>query len=121
MDHELKEVFRAVLKEELVPIIQRLDNIETRLENVEARLEKVEARLENVEVRLDKVEARLDNLEVRFDSVELEQSQMKQAIMETNEAVKRIEKNQEQQQQLIELLSYRSIEQEAKLKRVSSL
>lgn len=52
----------------------------------------------------------------RLDRLELEQAQIKQAVLETNETVKRMELIQEQQHTIIELLSARSIEQEAKLK-----
>jgi uncharacterized protein (UPF0335 family) len=52
----------------------------------------------------------------RLDRIELEQAQIKQAVLETNETVKRMELIQEQQHTIIELLSARSIEQEAKLK-----
>ncbi|MDQ0918566.1 hypothetical protein [Paenibacillus sp. V4I5] len=52
----------------------------------------------------------------RLDRMELEQAQIKQAVLETNETVKRMELIQEQQHTIIELLSARSIEQEAKLK-----
>ncbi|WP_244937212.1 hypothetical protein [Paenibacillus alginolyticus] len=52
----------------------------------------------------------------RLDRLELEQVQIKQAVLETNETVKRMELIQEQQHTIIELLSARSIEQEAKLK-----
>ncbi|CAN7158858.1 hypothetical protein [Paenibacillus sp. LjRoot56] len=54
----------------------------------------------------------------RLDRLELEQSQIKQAVLETNEIVKRLENVQEQQHRIIELLSARSIEQEAKLKKI---
>ncbi|MGO4269908.1 hypothetical protein AB4Z22_08705 [Paenibacillus sp. TAF58] len=52
----------------------------------------------------------------RLDRLELEQAQIKQAVLETNETVKRMELIQEQQHTIIELLSARSIEQEAKIK-----
>ena len=52
-----------------------------------------------------------------LDRLELEQAQIKQAVLETNETVKRMEVIQEQQHRIIELLSARSIEQEAKIKR----
>jgi hypothetical protein len=43
---------------------------------------------------------------------------IKQAVLETNEAVQRIESSQERHEHILELLSVRSIEQEAELKRL---
>lgn len=55
-----------------------------------------------------------DELQVLRD----EQQVIKLAVLETNESVKRLEAIQEQQHHIIELLSDRSIEQEAALKRI---
>ena len=60
----------------------------------------------------------LDGIDNRLDRLELEQAQIKQAVLETNETVKRMEVIQEQQHRIIELLSARSIEHEAKIKRI---
>lgn len=43
---------------------------------------------------------------------------IRQAVLETNEIVKRLESNQERQERILELLSVRSIEQEADIKRL---
>lgn len=90
LDNDLKEALTALLKAELSPVI----------------------------VRLDRIDSRLDGIDSRLDRLELEQTQIKQAVLETNETVKRIEVIQEQQHRIIELLSARSIEQEAKIKRI---
>lgn len=50
--------------------------------------------------------------------IKQEQSQIKQAVFETNDSVKRLESIQESQNRIIELLSARSIQQEAELKRI---
>lgn len=88
LDNDLKEALTALLKAELSPVIERLDGID----------------------------GRLDGIDNRLDRLELEQTQIKQAVLETNETVKRMEVIQEQQHTIIDLLSARSIEQEAKLK-----
>ncbi|SDO62004.1 hypothetical protein SAMN04487897_11822 [Paenibacillus sp. yr247] len=75
-----------------------------------------EALSELLKSELSPVIQRLDGIDSRLDRLELEQSQIKQAVLETNETVKRMEVIQEQQHTIIELLSARSIEQEAKLK-----
>jgi hypothetical protein len=61
----------------------------------------------------------------KVNNIEKEQSQFKQALfelhemeLETNATVKRIEIIQEQQHRIIDLLSTRSIEHEATLKRI---
>lgn len=65
MNNELKEFLRSVIREELSPLNERLERLET------------------------------------------EQKTIKQAVLETNESVKRLEAIQEQQQHIIELLSVR--------------
>ncbi|KRF33984.1 hypothetical protein [Paenibacillus sp. Soil787] len=90
MDNDLKEALTALLKAELSPVFERLDRID----------------------------GRLDGIDNRLDRLELEQAQIKQAVLETNETVKRIEVIQEQQHRIIELLSARSIEHEAKIKQI---
>ncbi|WP_436233424.1 hypothetical protein [Paenibacillus sp. LjRoot153] len=67
---------------------------------------------------LSPVFEQLIGMNTRLDRIEFEQSQIKQAVLETNEIVKRLENVQEQQHRIIELLSARSIEQEAKLKKI---
>lgn len=77
-----------------------------------------EALSELLKAELSPVLERLDGIDNRLERLELEQTQIKQAVLETNETVKRIEVIQEQQHRIIELLSARSIEQEAKIKRI---
>ncbi|WP_246309775.1 hypothetical protein [Paenibacillus alginolyticus] len=97
LDNDLKEALTELLKAELSPVIERLDGIDNRLGSIDGRL---------------------DGIDNRLDRLELEQAQIKQAVLETNETVKRIEVIQEQQHRIIELLSARSIEHEAKIKRI---
>ncbi|WP_235549219.1 hypothetical protein [Paenibacillus sp. Root444D2] len=100
----MKETLTALLRAELSPVIERLDGIDNRLGSIDGRL--------------DGIDNRLDGIDNRLDRLELEQAQIKQAVLETNETVKRNEVIQEQQHRIIELLSARSIEQEAKIKRI---
>jgi archaellum component FlaC len=97
LDNDLKETLSALLKAELAPVMERLDGIDK---------------------RFDGIDNRLDGIDNRLDRLESEQNQIKQAVLETNETVKRMEVIQEQQHRIIELLSARSIEQEAKIKRI---
>lgn len=117
----LKEILSGVndLKEEMTEVNTRLDRIETRLDHLEERMDRIEERMDRIEVRMDRIEERMDRAEMRLDQVEVEQQQMKQAIFETNENVKLLLKTQKNQQHIIELLSVRSIEQEAALKQAN--
>lgn len=125
MDNDLKEALSALLKAELVPVFKelggintRLDGIDQRLDGMDQRLDGIDQRLNGMDQRLDGIDQRLDGIDQRLDRLEIEQTQIKQAVLETNETVKRIELIQEQQHSIIELLSARSIEHEAKLKRI---
>lgn len=111
MDNELKEALSALLKAEFLPMFDRLDVIDRRLDGIDTRLD-------GVDNRLNGLDNRLDGLDTRLDRIEIDQIQVKQAVLETNATVKRIELIQEQQHSIIELLSARSIEHEAKIKRI---
>ncbi|MDR6553619.1 hypothetical protein [Paenibacillus qinlingensis] len=111
LDNELKDALTAILRTELSPVLVRLDGIGSRLDGVDAQFNGVDARLNSIDGKLEAIDTRLERLE-------FEQSQIKQAVLETNEIVKRLENVQEQQHRIIELLSARSIEQEAKLKKI---
>ncbi|MGE6513574.1 hypothetical protein [Lysinibacillus sphaericus] len=69
---------------------------------------------------LKQINQRLDSIENRLESLETEQQKIKQAVLETNEKVNRLEAIQESQYRNIELLSARSIQHEAELKRIQS-
>lgn len=81
-------------------------------------MEEVLSELKKINQRLESVENRLVSLENRLEVIEIEQQQIKQAVLETNEKVNKLEAIQESQHHIIELLSVRSIQQEAELKRL---
>ncbi|AVK82744.1 hypothetical protein C3943_03815 [Lysinibacillus sp. B2A1] len=81
-------------------------------------MEEVLSELKKINQRLESVENRLVSLENRLEIIEIEQQQIKQAVLETNEKVNKLEAIQESQHRIIELLSVRSIQQEAELKRL---
>ncbi|MDU0205679.1 MULTISPECIES: hypothetical protein [Paenibacillus] len=132
MDNELKEALSAMLKAEFLPMYdkidlmdRRMDGIENRLTGIDKRLDGINNHLIDIDIRLDGmdnhiigIDTRLDGIDTRLDKLEIEQTQVKQAVLETNATVKRIELIQEQQHSIIELLSARSIEHEAKIKRI---
>jgi len=81
--------------------------------------------LQNINQRLDRIESEqqvmkqeIQQLKQDIQEIKQEQQQIKQAVFETNEHVKRLEGIQVNQQRIIELLSARSIQQEAELKRI---
>jgi chromosome segregation ATPase len=102
---EIKEM-KAEIKE------MKADQLEMKAEIKEIKSEIKEMKAEIKEIKSDQLEMKAEIKEIKVDI-----QQIKQAVMETNEAVRRIELNQEQQQRIIELLSFRSIEHEAMLKR----
>lgn len=77
--------------------------------------------MEEVLSELKQINQRLDSIENHLEIVEFEQQQIKQAVLETNEKVNRLAVIQESQHRIIELLSARSIEHEAELKKISDL
>ncbi|WP_019911241.1 hypothetical protein [Paenibacillus sp. HW567] len=97
MDNDLGQLLRSVIREELVPVNERLDRIETEQQNMKQDQKKI--------------------LEDQNNMI-VDQELIKRAVLETNERVVNIESLLENQHTIIELLSARSIEQEAKLKRI---
>jgi archaellum component FlaC len=109
----------------LIVIDKRLDGldnhlivIDNRLDGLDNHLIVIDNRLDGIDNHLIVIDNRLDGLDTRLDRIEIDQIQIKQAVLETNATVKRIELIQEQQHSIIELLSARSIEHEAKIKRI---
>ncbi|BFT68658.1 hypothetical protein [Paenibacillus sp. P36] len=118
MDNELKEALSALLKAEFLPMYDKIDLMDRRMDGIENRLAGIDKRLDGIDTRLDGIDNHLTGIDSRLDRIEIEQTQVKQAVLETNATVKRIELIQEQQHSIIELLSARSIEHEAKIKRI---
>lgn len=81
-------------------------------------MEEVLSELKQMNQRLNSIENRLESVENQLAVIEVEQQQIKQAVLETNEKVNKLEAIQESQHRIIELLSVRSIQQEAELKRL---
>ncbi|GAC41685.1 hypothetical protein [Paenibacillus popilliae] len=75
--------------------------------------------LQQILTELKSTNQRLDRMETDMKDMKAEQQLIKRAVMETNESVKRLETIQEQQHRIIEVLSVRSIEQEAAIKSIN--
>ncbi|MBY9078439.1 hypothetical protein KIH86_27440 [Paenibacillus sp. HN-1] len=97
MSNDLSELLRSVIREELAPVNERLDHADKQMGTVIEQLEKMDQRLERIEE---------------------DQHLIKKAVLDTNERVMKMETVLENQSRIIELLSARSIEQEAQLKRI---
>ncbi|MFJ6209406.1 hypothetical protein [Lysinibacillus sp. NPDC092081] len=91
------------------------------MEEVLSELKQINQHLDSIENCLESVESRLESVENRLEVVAFEQQQIKQAVLETNEKVNPLVAIQESQHRIIELLSARSIQHEAELKRMSDL
>lgn len=68
--------------------------------------------------RLERIETEQQNMKQDQQTMMQDQELIKRAVLETNERVINIESILENQHRIIELLSARSIEQEAPLKRI---
>ncbi|ASA21275.1 hypothetical protein [Paenibacillus donghaensis] len=97
MDNDLVQLLRSVIREELAPVNDRLDRNDE---------------------RLDGISQHLGNIDQRLNHIEEDQHLIKSAVLDTNERLINVESLLENQHRIIELLSARSIEQEAKLKRI---
>lgn len=97
MDHQFSELLRSVIKEELEPINRQL---------VELTSEQQQMKQEQELIRQEQKIMKQD------------QELIKRAVLETNDRLKNVETILENQHKIIELLSARSIQQEAELKRI---
>jgi archaellum component FlaC len=118
MDNDLVQLLRSVIREELVPVNERLDRTDERLVGVSQQLGKVDQQLGKVDQQLGNIDQQLDNIDQRLNRIEEDQHLIKSAVLDTNERLVNVEALLENQHRIIELLSARSIEQEAKLKRI---
>jgi hypothetical protein len=90
MNSDLKELLQSVIREELKPVNEQLK-----------------------ELRTEQQAMRQDIQEIKED-----QHLIKRAVLDTNDRVMKMESVLENQHRIIELLSTRSIQQEAELKRI---
>jgi len=97
MDNDLVQLLRSVIREELVPVKDEVSSVKEELVTVNERL---------------------DRMEIEQQSIKQDQELIKRAVLETNERLINVESLLENQHRIIELLSVRSIDQEAQLKRI---
>ena len=105
MNKDLQETLRAILKEELQPIHQRLDHVDTRLGKMDSRLDNVDNRLEKMDSRFDDVDNRLEKMDSRFDNVDNRLEKMDSALAGLSKDVETLKVGQEKlQRNLIDSL-----------------
>lgn len=99
------------IKNEQQQLIDKVNTIENEQQIMKAEQQQLIDKVSTIEneQRIMKAEQQI---------IKIEQQQIKQAVMETNESVKRLEAIQESQHRIIDLLSARSIQHEAELKRI---
>ncbi|EQB95078.1 MULTISPECIES: hypothetical protein [Geobacillus] len=103
MSHELVELLRSVLKEELQPIHERLDRLEAgqqRLEERQQRLEERQQRLEERQQRLEEQQQRLEEQQQRLEE------KLDHFIIETRSHFKKIEDELADHRRMFEILSH---------------
>lgn len=118
MDNELLQALRTVIREEMGQVNERLVGMEGRLEGMEEQLGGMEDRLDGIETEQREIKQDLSQIADNQQKLSVDMEMVKSAVLETNERVINIESMLENQHTIIELLSARSIEQEAKLKRI---
>jgi chromosome segregation ATPase len=85
---------------------------------LEEILKQILNELKMVNNRIDNLEFNIGELKTDVKELKQDSQQIKQAVFETNETVKRIETKQNEHQKVIEELTYRSVKQEAEIKRI---
>ncbi|ODA17771.1 hypothetical protein A5N86_07915 [Geobacillus thermoleovorans] len=103
MSHELVELLRSVLKEELQPIHERLDRLEAGQQRLEERQQRLEERQQRLEERQQRLEERQQRLEERQQRLE---EKLDHFIIETRSHFKKIEDELADHRRMFEILSH---------------
>ena len=96
MSHELVELLRSVLKEELQPIHERLDRLEAGQQRLEERQQRLEERQQRLEEQQQRLEEQQQRLEEKLDHF----------IIETRSHFKKIEDELADHRRMFEILSH---------------
>ncbi|RWR11121.1 hypothetical protein QNH23_03550 [Siminovitchia fortis] len=99
-----------------------VQSVKSDVQGVKDEVQGVRSQMNN---RFDALETRMSNMELKMHDLKEEMKNLgtdnisvKQAVIETNKVVKRIEQTQESHERTLDLLSRRSIDQEAEIKRI---
>lgn len=111
MNKELIEQLQSVIREELRPVNEHLQELRTEQQAMKVDIQ---------EIRVEQQAMKQDIQGIKEDLHEIKEDQhlIKRAVLDTNERVMKMESVLENQHRIIELLSTRSIQQEAELKRI---
>ena len=147
MTDDFKEALRSVLKEELAPIHQRLEKLESdmqemkaiqqrhvdmihqliqivgstnaKVETLDKKVQALDEKVQTLDAKVQALDAKVQALDEKVQTLAEEHHLIKQAVVETSDTVKRIETTLENHDRTLYVLSRRSIEQEAELKRIA--
>lgn len=107
MDNGLKEWLQAFMNQ-----------FEKRFDSVDQRLDGIDRRLTGIEEEQTLMKQDINGIKQDVQEIKEDQHLIKSAVLDTNERVMKMESVLENQHSIIELLSARSIQQEAELKRI---
>lgn len=99
-------------------ILAKLTGMEHSLHTVQHDIQGLKQDVSDLKQDVSGLKQDVSGLKQDVSGLKQEQQFIKQAVLETNESVKRLEGIQEQQHHLIELLAARSLEQESALKQL---
>lgn len=101
-------------------LLKKVTGLENEVTGLGNKVTGIENRVTGIENKISVIDKKVNFIENNMVTKEdiAEMSEMKTAIFETAEIVKHIEKTQEKHERTLDLLSRRSIDQEAELKRI---
>lgn len=114
----MSETMLQKILEELKEMNVEVKGMKTEQQLTNQRLTSLETKQQQTNQRLETIETKQQQTNQRLDTIKTEQTLIKQAVLETNDIVHRLELNQEKHERILDLLSRRSIEQEAELKKM---
>lgn len=127
-----KETFKSILSEALEPIHKDIQHLKTEMGSMKSEIIDMNSRFDKLETRFDTLETRFDVLEDKVDNTQQqvatnaeqisiirdEQQQVKTTLANTHKIAKQIETSQANHERTLDILSRRSIDQEAELKQL---
>lgn len=129
MNEELKDLLRSVIREELTPINERLDRIEAEQQNMRTDIQRMKDDIQSLKEDMLGVKS---NMSTKDDLTRLATKEdvallpsIQQAVSEAGKSLERLEDAQARMEGTLkgheitlDLLSRRSIDQEAAIKRI---
>ncbi len=95
----------------LMQILTEMTEIKTEIKEIKADQQEMKAEIKEMKAEIKEIRADQQVMKTDIEQIKL-------AVLETYDTVKKIEVTQERQQRIIELLAFRSIEQEARFERI---